>query len=309
MPPVSEAVGDNQGTEEFKVASSQGAIFNRSHRHVVLSGDETEEQAREAEQIAVKLPMPPKFAGFADERRHRLQRLAIGFRLFSKYSFDEGVAGHMTCRDPEYPDLFWVNPFGVHFGQIKPRDLVLVDHEGELVRGGQSVNKAAFAIHSQIHAARSDAITACHTHSMYGKAFSSFARPLLPITQDACAFYNHHSVFDDYAGVVYDVEEGRRIASALGPTNKAVILSNHGLLTVGRTVEEAIWWFISMERCCQAQLLAEAASPNGYKGLRCIEDDVAKVTFDVVGTPNAGWFSLQPMCDLIIQEQPDCIEY
>ena len=109
-----------------------------------------------------------------------------------------------------------------------------------------------------MHAARPDVIAAAHSHSMYGKAWSSLGRLLDPITQDACAFYEDHALFDDYTGVVLDLEEGKRIAHALGD-NKAVILRNHGLLTVGHSVDEAVWWFITMERSCQAQLLAEAA--------------------------------------------------
>ena len=120
------------------------------------------------------------------------------------------------------------------------------------------MNRAAFAIHSQVHAARPDVIAAAHSHSIYGKAWSSLGRLLDPLTQDACAFYEDHALFDDYTGVVLDLEEGKRIAHALGD-NKAVILRNHGLLTVGHSVDEAVWWFITMERSCQAQLLAEAA--------------------------------------------------
>ena len=93
---------------------------------------------------------------------------------------------------------------------------------------------------------------------MYGKAWSSLGRLLDPITQDACAFYEDHALFDDYTGVVYETSEGDRIAQALGKS-KAVILRNHGLLTVGQTIDEAVWWFITMDRSCQAQLLAEAA--------------------------------------------------
>ena len=120
------------------------------------------------------------------------------------------------------------------------------------------MNTAAFAIHSQVHAARPDVVAAAHAHSLHGKAWSSLGRLLDPLTQDACAFYDDHALFDDYTGVVLDLEEGKRIAHALGG-NKAVILRNHGLLTVGHTVDEAAWWFITMERTCQAQLLAEAA--------------------------------------------------
>ena len=200
----------------------------------------------------------PTFASAEDERRHRKQRLAAAFRLFGQFGFDEGVAGHITARDPERLDHFWVNPFGMNFKQIRVQDLLLVNHEGEVVEGNWPVNRAAFVIHSQVHAARPDVVAAAHAHSVYGKTWSSLRRPLDPLTQDACAFYGDHAVFDDFTGVVLDLEEGKRIAHALDD-NKAAILANHGLLTVGQSVDEAAWWFITMERTCQAQLLAEAA--------------------------------------------------
>src|SRR5205823_116530 len=120
------------------------------------------------------------------------------------------------------------------------------------------VNAAAFAIHSRIHSARPDVVAAAHAHSLHGKSWSSLGRLLDPITQDACAFFEDHGLFADFTGVVYEASEGERIARALG-NYKAAILRNHGLLTVGRTVDEAAWWFVTMERSCQAQLLAEAA--------------------------------------------------
>src|SRR6202171_4533080 len=204
------------------------------------------------------VPQPPKFATGAEERLHRKRMLAAAFRLFSRFGFDEGVAGHITARDPERLDHFWVNPFGMHFGHIRVSDLLLVNHRGEVVEGDRMVNQAAFAIHSQVHAARPDVIAAAHAHSPYGKSWSSLRRKLDPLTQDACAFYGDHGLFEDFTGVVLDVEEGKRIAHALGE-HKAVILSNHGNLTVGHSVDEAVWWFITLERTCQAQLLAEAA--------------------------------------------------
>ena len=110
----------------------------------------------------------------------------------AKYGFDDGLAGHITVRDPEKPDHYWVNQFGMHFSQIKVSNLVLVNHYGDIVEGSSEgtgiVNGAAFAIHSQIHAARPDAVAAAHSHSTYGKAWSSLGRMLDPITQDACAF-------------------------------------------------------------------------------------------------------------------------
>lgn len=244
----------------------------------------------------------PEARSIEEERLHRKQRLAATFRLFGKFGFDEGVAGHVTARDPELTDHFWVNPFGKSFKQMRVSDLLLVSHTGEIVEGDRPVNGAAFAIHSQIHQARPDVIAAAHTHSLYGKAWSSLARLLDPITQDACAFYGDHALFDDYTGVVLDLEEGRRLGEALGD-HKAVILRNHGLLTVGHSVEEAAWWFVTMERSCQAQLLAEAAGTPVI-----IEPAVAAHTAAQVGTHAAGVFSFQPLWDVITEEQPDLFD-
>ena len=115
------------------------------------------------------LPQPPQFASTSEERVHRKRRLAAAFRLFSKFGFDEGVAGHITARDPEHTDTFWVNPFGVHFSQVKVSNLIRCDHNGQVVEGDHQVNAAAFAIHSRVHKARPDAIGAAHSHSTYGR--------------------------------------------------------------------------------------------------------------------------------------------
>src|SRR5581483_11738987 len=224
------------------------------------------------------------------------------FRLFAKYGFDEGVAGHITARDPEHPEHFWVNPFGMHFSQIRASDLILVNQRGEVIEGQYPVNGAAFAIHSQVHAARPDVTAAAHSHSMYGKSWSTLGRLLDPLTQDACAFHNDHGLFDDYTGVVLDLEEGKRIAHALGD-RKAVILRNHGLLTVGHTVDEAAWWFIAMDRACQSQLLAEAAGTP----VRIAEDDAVH-TAQQVGSHTIGWFNFQPLYEMIVRRQPDLLE-
>src|SRR6478672_9510734 len=239
----------------------------------------------------------PEFTSVEEERRHRKQRLAAAFRLFGQFGFDEGVAGHITARDPERPDHFWVNPFGLNFKLITVDDLILVNHQGEVVEGDWPVNRAAFAIHSQVHAARPDVVAAAHSHSVNGKAFSSLGRLLAPLTQDACIFFEDHGLFDDYTGVVLDTEEGKRIAHALGDY-KAAILRNHGLLTVGHSVDEAVWWFITMERSCQVQLLAEAAGTPVL-----IDADMAELTAKQVGSHIAGWFSFQPLCDRIVREQ------
>lgn len=234
-------------------------------------------------------------------RLERKQKLTAAFRLFGRFGFDEGVAGHITVRDPEHEDRFWVNPMGKSFKLMTMSDLLLVDHKGDIVDGDGLLNGAAFTIHSRIHMARPDVTAAAHSHSVYGKSWSSLGRLLDPLTQDSCAFYEDHALFDDFTGVVLDNSEGERIAAALGD-RKAAILQNHGLLTVGETVDAAAWWFITMERSCQAQLMAEAAGTPVK-----IDHEHALQTRKTVGTPLAGWFNFQPLYEVITREQPDLL--
>ncbi|ABQ35388.1 MULTISPECIES: class II aldolase/adducin family protein [Bradyrhizobium] len=238
-------------------------------------------------------------ATFAEERLHRKQRLAATFRLFARYGFDQGLAGHVTVRDPEFPDRFWINPLSTHFSQIKVSDLQLVDHDGNILIGDKPINQAGFVIHSAIHAAHPQVIAAAHTHSTYGKAFSALGRLLDPLTQDSCAFYDDHVLFDPFTGVVLNADEGKKIAAALG-SRKAAILQNHGLLTVGPTIEAAAWWYIAMDNAARTQLLAEAAGPT-----KPIPHDIAKHTAGQVGTHKGGYFSFQPLWDWITAQEPD----
>ncbi len=238
-----------------------------------------------------------------EERLYRKQHLAAAFRMFSKCGFDEGVAGHITARDPERTDHFWVNPFGLHFSLIKVSDLILVDHEGNVVEGKHPlVNRAAYAIHSQVHAARPDVVSAAHAHSLYGKTFSAMRMMVEPLTQDSCQFFDDHAKLEEFTGVVFDVEEGKKIAHSLGD-KKAIILQNHGLLTVGHSVDEAAWWFIAMERACQSQLIAYAAGTPIQ-----IPREMAELTAQQTGNHAAGWFQFQPLFDRITREQPDLLD-
>ena len=231
-----------------------------------------------------------------EQRRHQLERLACGFRVFAHFGFDEGLAGHITLRDPEHKHYFWVNPFGVHFDQMRVSDLLLVNRDGEVVLGERPLNTAAFAIHSRLHEARPDVNSAAHSHSMYGKSFSTMGRLLEPITQDSCAFYNDHVLFDDFTGVVLETDEGDRIAEALGD-KRAAILKNHGLLTTGETVDAAVFGFISMDRCCQSQLIAESVGQ-----MERISDEVAEKTKTQVGSEPGMWAQFQTLYDLMLEK-------
>jgi ribulose-5-phosphate 4-epimerase/fuculose-1-phosphate aldolase len=186
----------------------------------------------------------------------------------------------ISVRDPEYPNHLWFNPLGRHFGLLKASDMIAVDINTGAVVGGNTTrppNAAGYLIHAPIHRARPDVHAVCHAHTKYGKAWSTFGLPLEMLTQDSCKFYNAHAVYNQYGGVVLAEEEGERIAEALGD-GKGAILRNHGLLTVGQTVDEAAWLFLSMEKACEGQILAEMAASNGLEKV-LITDEEAEYNF------------------------------
>jgi ribulose-5-phosphate 4-epimerase/fuculose-1-phosphate aldolase len=251
----------------------------------------------------IVMPMPPTFATLDEEREHRKEKLAAALRIFGRLGFGEGVAGHITARDPELTDHFWVNPFGMSFRHVRKSDLILVNHSGEVVHGRSPVNRAAFVIHSAVHQARPDVIAAAHAHSVHGKAWASLGRELGMITQDACIFYKDHTVVTEGGGaIVLDESAGKALAAGLGG-HKAAIHQNHGLFTVGQSVEEATWWFVTMERSCQAQLLAEAAGTP-----KVIPDELAEYSYRNQTGPFAGWFSAQPLFAEIYRTDPDLVD-
>jgi ribulose-5-phosphate 4-epimerase/fuculose-1-phosphate aldolase len=257
----------------------------------------------DAEPRPLRFELPPTFATVEEERQHRKERLAAALRVFGRFGFGEGVAGHITARDPELTDHFWVNPFGMSFRRIRVSDLLLVGPDGDVVHGDRPVNRAAFVIHAAVHEARPDVVAAAHAHSVHGKAWSSLGRPLDPITQDACVFFEDHVVVADEGGrVVFEKEAGHKLAAGLGP-HKAAIHQNHGHFTVGQSVDEAAWWFIAMERAAQVQLLAEAAGTP-----KLIDPDGARYTRDLTGHALAGWVSYQPIHSDICESDPDLFD-
>ena len=199
----------------------------------------------------------------------------------------------------DYRPFSGLNPLSTHFSLIRVSDLILVNEEGQVVEGNEPINAAAFAIHSAIHRVRPDVHAACHAHSVHGKAFAAFGRHLDMVTQDSLRFWKSHGVYTSFGGVVLSHDEGNHIAEALGEHGKAVILQNHGILTVGQSVDEAAFWFLSLDKTCQAQLLIDAASAGGYEK-KLISDEEAEESFKQVGTPEKGWLAFQGYYDEIL---------
>jgi ribulose-5-phosphate 4-epimerase/fuculose-1-phosphate aldolase len=249
------------------------------------------------------LPMPDREVRSASaERRHRKQRLAAALRLFGKYGFGEGISGHISVRDPAYPDRFWVNPFGVSFKLARVRDLICVDANGTVVEGRHPVNPSAFVIHSKIHELHPDAEAAAHAHTVHSRALGALGRVLEPWDQESSAFYENQVLYNDYRGPSIAVEQGADIAEKLGD-RRAILLRHHGLITVGGSIEEAVHWFFTYDSCAQVQLLALAVGTP-----EPMTHEQAVAARDGFGDRQLGWFSFQLLYDEITQEQPDLLD-
>ncbi|KAH8676220.1 class II aldolase/adducin domain protein [Xylariales sp. PMI_506] len=253
--------------------------------------------------IADETQSAPTFTDKYEERAYLKHRLAIAFRVFAQFGFSEGVAGHITMRDPVDPTSFWVNPFGMHFSLIRDEDLIRVDHDGKVVDGGKNrrLNYAAYAIHAEIHKARPDVLCAAHSHSVYGRAMCATGRTLDMLTQDSCVFYNDHVLYPNFAGVVLAADEGKAIAEALG-NKKAALLGNHGLLTAGASIEATVAWFVLLDKCCQVQLAADASANGRNQPLVCIGEEESRVTWEALGKESGGYFMGLPLFQVAERE-------
>ncbi|CAL5872045.1 uncharacterized protein PFLUO_LOCUS6302 [Penicillium psychrofluorescens] len=237
-----------------------------------------------------------------ERRKWQLEQMAGAFRVFAKLGFADGGSGHISLRDPIDTKTFWLNPYGVHFGMLTVSDMVQVDDQGRRVGGADKpVNAAGFMIHSAIHAARPDLHAVCHAHSPHARAWSTFGLPIDMLNQDSCMFYNDLAVYPSFGGVVFAAEEGCRIASAMGPTKKNLLLQNHGSLTAGGTIAEAAAFFIALERACHNQLLVEAslASPRLKKTF--VGDEEAEYTKKGTGSPEVMYMQFMPEYQFVLK--------
>lgn len=208
-------------------------------------------------------------------RALRKRDVALGYRLLASQKWGDNGDGHISARDPERRDCFWLLPFGISFHEACVRDLVLVGPDGALVEGEGPANPAAYHIHHPLLEARPELVSAVHVHTGWGTPFSAERRPILPITQEACLYFEDHALFDDEEVAVGGVDGGRRIATALG-RNRAVILCNHGLLTVGASVAEAVGSFVTLERVVESHMKTRDAKPLSGAAARHAKDELIR---------------------------------
>jgi ribulose-5-phosphate 4-epimerase/fuculose-1-phosphate aldolase len=224
----------------------------------------------------------------ADERAHRKRMCALGYRIFGAMRWGMHGDGHISARDPLLTDHFWLLDWGVPFGAATVERLVLVGPGGEVKDADSNltgaVNTAGYNIHHPLLAARPDVVSAAHTHTPYGTPWSANVQPFRALSQEACAFVFDQALFDDEEVEVLSIDGGRRIAAALG-NKKVCILRNHGLLTVGGSVESSVGWFVMAERVAEVHVKAL----NG----RAISDDAAALAASTLSPDPVGWRMFQ----------------
>ena len=185
--------------------------------------------------------------------------LAACYRLVEHFGMADMMANHISVRVPDEDNAFLINPYGMMYEEITASCLIKVDHDGKILSKpdfgalNYGINKAGYVIHSAVHHARPEVACVIHTHSWASMAVSSLACGLLPITQTAMRFLKIG--YHDYQGVVLDTAEQASLIEDLGK-GEALILRNHGALTVGNTVGEAFNWMHRLELACRSQVAA-----------------------------------------------------
>jgi ribulose-5-phosphate 4-epimerase/fuculose-1-phosphate aldolase len=204
----------------------------------------------------------------AEEWQTRVD-LAAAYRLVAMFGWDDLVFTHLSARLPGPDHHFLINPYGWLFDEITASSLVKIDLEGRvLMETSEIINPAGFTIHSAVHAAREDAECVMHVHSINGVAVSAQPEGVLPISQHSLFVLSSLS-YHDYEGIALEEDEKPRLVRDLG-RNKFLMLRNHGLLTVGRTVADAFLAMYFFEASCMIQVRAQ----SGGSALRQIAPSI-----------------------------------
>lgn len=190
------------------------------------------------------------------ERQTRID-LAAAYRLAALNGWDDLIYTHISASVPGEPGHFLINPFGLAFDEVRASNLVKIDIAGNVVGASEHpVNATGFALHAAVHAARDDAFCVMHLHNTAGVAVSAQPAGLLPASQHALRFYGQLA-YHDYEGLAFTPVEGERLVAHLG-NRPAMLLRNHGTLTLGRTVAEAYVLMATLLKACEIQLQAQA---------------------------------------------------
>ncbi len=198
--------------------------------------------------------------------------LTVALRSASRMGLGEGICNHFSLALPGKPGNFLINPWGLHWSEITPADLVIVDAAGRKVSGKHGVEPTAFFIHSAIHRGNANATCVMHTHMPYATALTAVQGGKLEwSSQVALKFYNRVAYDDDYQGLALDDAEGERMCRAMGGAD-VLLLGNHGIIVCGPTVSATFDDLYYLERACMQQVLAMGTG----KPLRLVSKAIAE---------------------------------
>lgn len=242
--------------------------------------------------------IPEVSSSLNDDCLEARRDLAACYRLVSHFGMTDTIYNHISLRVPGRHDRFYINAFGLMYDEIMASNLVTIDIEGMIIDDptGLGINPAGFVIHGAIHRGRPDVDCVLHTHTVAGVGVSSQEHGLLPINQHA-ALLHGLVAYHDSEGVAVDPDECDRLVADLGD-RWALILRNHGLLTVGRTVGEALQLMINLDSACRAQIAALA----GGARLTRISDHALEATAEAVrrgADYNRDWAALRRLADRV----------
>ena len=236
--------------------------------------------------------------------------LAAAFRLVDLYGWSDMLATHLSARIPGPDEHFLINPVGMMFEEMTASCLVKVDIDGNILSESEfGINPAGYTIHSAVHMGRKDAVCVMHTHTAAGLGVATQKSGLLPLTQMALAVIAQTG-YHDYEGPAFDLRERDRLINDLA-SNNVLILRNHGLLTVGKTVAEAFVWLFRAERACRFQLSFQQAGAPAQEIPKEVQDisiERSKKAISASGHRPIGQFEWPALLRKLNRENPGYAE-
>jgi ribulose-5-phosphate 4-epimerase/fuculose-1-phosphate aldolase len=227
--------------------------------------------------------------------------LAAAYRLAVRFGFNEGIDNHFTLMIPGSRDRFLLNAFGLHWSEVTASNLIVVDARGNVVEGEGEAETTAVCIHAPIHIANPRATCIMHTHMPYATALSMLEGGRLePVSQTALRFYDDVAYDEDYNGLAMQTEEGERLGKVLDG-KRILLMANHGITVVGRSVAEAFDDLYFFERACQVQFIAMQSG----KAIRNVPTQVAQSTFGVMHNKRDARPHFNALKRILDREEPD----
>ena len=251
-----------------------------------------------------ELPRPPKFRSKEHQREYIKKVLTATCHIFSDYGFNDGIGGYIVYRDCIDTDTYWVNPMGVDLSEVAIDNLIRVNWDGDVIEGNYPASRPAWASFTVIAKVRPEINAAVHFHTLYGSTWSAYGKSIDMVTEDSAAFYNNLSVFEEFERAIISREDGLAVASCLGQNN-SIILQNHGIYTVGRSLDEAAWRFIALENACRAQIMIESMRSSGLSP-KPLSENALITSAKIMGTDYASWLQYQPILKKYLKDEYEC---